>query len=148
MLCTWLRQHSQRSKGTNQRAAWERFLSAVVTWRMPGECLNWSKSLYWPSMGKRIWLSIHPRNFGSDKIGRTYVLPFMYAWVKFCISKRPGRFRGKSHGHPKRDKNGKKAKSFFRLDFKVYIDKDNRERASVRDKKGDQLRWKKNMKIL
>ena len=97
-------------------------------------------------MGKRIWLSMHPRNFGSDKIGRTYVLP--HAWVKFWISKKTAHFRGKSHGHPKRDKNDKKAKSFFRLDFKAYIDKDNRERASVRDKKGDQLRWKKNMKIL
>ena len=27
--------------------------------------------------GKKIWLSMHPRNFGSDKIVGTYIHPFM-----------------------------------------------------------------------
>ena len=36
-------------------------------------------------MGKKIWLSMHPRNFGCDVIVR----PFMLAEVKFFISSIP-----------------------------------------------------------
>ena len=34
------------------------------------------------TMGNKIWLSMHPRNFFCDKIVRTYVHPFMLADVK------------------------------------------------------------------
>ena len=48
-----------------------------------------------------------------------------------------------------RANNNNKAGSFFRLNFIVFIDMDNRERARARAKnKGDQFRWKKNIKIL
>ena len=33
-------------------------------------------------MGKKIWLSMHPRNFASEKIVGTYVRPFLLAYVK------------------------------------------------------------------
>ena len=37
-------------------------------------------------MGKKFWLSRHPRNFGSDKIVRTYIRPTLHvAGVKFFI---------------------------------------------------------------
>ena len=48
--------------------------------------------------------------------------------------------------------DNKKADSILRLNFNVFIDLDNCERARARDKKktnkGDQLRWNKNMEIL
>ena len=34
-------------------------------------------------MSKKIWLSVHPRNIGSDKIVGAYVHPFMLADVKW-----------------------------------------------------------------
>ena len=34
-------------------------------------------------VGKKIWLSMHPRNLGSYKIVRTFVDPFMLADVTF-----------------------------------------------------------------
>ena len=38
------------------------------------------------TMGKKFWLSRHPRNFGSDKIVRTYIRPSLHvAGVKFFI---------------------------------------------------------------
>ena len=38
------------------------------------------------TMGKKFWLSRHPRNFGSDKIVRTYIRPPLHvAGVKFFI---------------------------------------------------------------
>ena len=43
-------------------------------------------------MGKKIWLSMHPRNFCSDKTVRTvftYVHPFIEAGVNFCILRSP-----------------------------------------------------------
>ena len=58
---------------------------------------------------------MHPRNFGSEKIVRTgYVSP--------CV-------------HPSEIKTTTtKADSFFRLNFNVYIDLDNRQRAIAKDK--------------
>ena len=48
-------------------------------------------------MGKKFWLSRHPRNFGSDKIVRTYIRPTLHvAGVKFFILITPARFSGKS----------------------------------------------------
>ena len=41
-------------------------------------------------MGKKIWLSMNPGNFGSDKIVRTSTRPPLHvAGVKFCISSTP-----------------------------------------------------------
>ena len=41
-------------------------------------------------MSKKIWFSMHPRNFGSDKIVHTYIRPPLHvAGVKFCISSTP-----------------------------------------------------------
>ena len=38
------------------------------------------------TMGKKLWLSRHPRNFGSDKIVRTYIRPPLHvAGVKIFI---------------------------------------------------------------
>ena len=77
-------------------------------------------------MGKKIWLSMHPRNFCSDKTVRTvftYVHSFIEAGVNFCILSSPSvsavnrmdtrTFRQK--------KNNNKAESLFRLNFNAYI---------------------------
>ena len=69
-------------------------------------------------MGKKIWLSVHPRNFGCDVI----VLPFMLAEVKFCFSSTPlvsaiNHVAARTFREKK--KNNKKAESFFRLNFTV-----------------------------
>ena len=39
------------------------------------------------TMGKKIWLSMHPRNFGPDKIVYLYVRPFLLAEVK-CLAQK------------------------------------------------------------
>ena len=54
--------------------------------------------------------------------------------------------RVSAHSHP--DNN--KADSFFRLNFNVYIDVDNRRKELEREikNKGDQFRWNNKMKIL
>ena len=55
------------------------------------------------TIGKKIWLSMHPRNFGSDKIVRTeYVRTFTPSCKpdgNFAFQV-PARFGGKSHSHP------------------------------------------------
>ena len=58
---------------------------------------------------------MHPRNFGSEKILRTgYISPYV---------------------HPLEIKTTTtKADSFFRLNFNVYIDVDNKQRARAKDK--------------
>ena len=58
---------------------------------------------------------MHPRNFGSENIVRTgYVSPYV---------------------HPLEIKTTTtKADFFFRLNFNVYIDLDNRQRAIAKDK--------------
>ena len=73
---------------------------------------------------------MHPRNCGSEKIVRTgSVSPCVHALeIKTTTTK---------------------ADSFCRLNFNVYIDLDNRQRAIAKDKtKGDQFRWKKNITLL
>ena len=47
--------------------------------------------------------------------------------------KHPARFGGKSHGHPEFKRENKK-ESFFSLNFNVYVNLDNRERARARNK--------------
>ena len=73
-------------------------------------------------MGKKNWLSMHPRNFGSDKIVPTYVCTSTpsckLGWN--CAFRAPRAFRRKLHGRPdfKREREKKKfckAESFFRL---------------------------------
>ena len=34
----------------------------------------------WSTMGKKIWLSMHPRNFGFDKIVSQYVHPYIHPY--------------------------------------------------------------------
>ena len=48
----------------------------------------------------------------------------------------PVRFGGKSRGHPDfwREQNNNKNESFFSLNFNVYINLDNRERARAINK--------------
>ena len=80
---------------------------------------------------------MHPRNFGSDKIAHPYVNPpRQVSWGEICISSTPHvsavnpmairTFREK--------KNNIKAESFFRPNFTVYINVDNRERANKGNK--------------
>ena len=97
-------------------------------------------------MGKNIWLSMCPRNFGSEKIVCTYVRPPLHV----SRGEAPAltavkRIATRTFREEKNSNN--KAGSFFRLDFNVYTDVDNRERARSRDKKRRRRR-KKNMKIL
>ena len=49
-------------------------------------------------------------------------------------SKHLARFGAKSHGHAARTFGGKKTESFFPLNFNVYINLDNRERAKAKKK--------------
>ena len=63
-------------------------------------------------MGKKIWLSIDPRNFGTDKIVRTTCVRTYIVRPPLCLSI-----------------------SSTRVNFYVYIDVDNREKARARDKK-------------
>ena len=85
------------------------------------------------------WVSKNPRNFGSDKISvipyvrpplhvsRGEILHFKHPCVLAinCMATRT--FREK--------KQSKAESFFFRLNFNVYNDVDNRERARTRDKK-------------
>ena len=77
-------------------------------------------------------------------------LPRHASWGEILDFKHPASFGGKLHGHPDLDKkNNNQAKSFFRLNFNLYINAVNRERARERNKNhGDQFLWTKNMKIL
>jgi len=64
----------------------------------------------------------------------------MQAAVKFCISSRPARFirplnRMATRTFTEKKYNNNKDDSFFRLNFNVFLNVDNRERAEERDKK-------------
>ena len=81
-------------------------------------------------MGKKNWLAIHPRNFDSEKILHTSTPSCKLGW-NFTFQA-PARFSSKSHVHPgllERKKNNNKAGFFFQLNFNVYAEVDNRERA-------------------
>ena len=82
------------------------------------------------------------RNFSFDKIVRTCVRPPLHVSRGETLHfKHPTRFGGKSHGHRdfkreterKNNNNNKKAESFVRLNFNVYINVENRERAKARN---------------
>ena len=99
---------------------------------------------------------MHPRNFGSEQIVPTNVstsTPSCKTGWKFAFEA-PTSLGDKSHGHPdfKREQkknnnnnnnnNNNRDESFFRVNFIVFIDVDNRTGARARDKKHE------NMKIL
>ena len=95
-------------------------------------------------MGKKIWLSMHPRNFGSEKIVcttnvRPYVRPpghvsrgevfhFKYARVSAVNRIATRTFTDKKQQQ-------QPSRFFLSLNFNVYIDVDNRERANATNKK-------------
>ena len=102
---------------------------------------------------------MHPRNFASEKIvsyrvhphvrpplhvSRDEILHFKHPRV-LTVNRIPSRtFRDDNNNN-----NNNKADSLLRLNFNVYIDADDRERARAKGKKqGDQFRWKKNITIL
>ena len=64
----------------------------------------------------------------------------MQAAVKFCISSRPAHFirplnRMATRTFTEKKYNNNKDDSFFRLNFNVFLNVDNRERPGARDKK-------------
>ena len=72
---------------------------------------------------------MHPKNFGSEKIVRTYVeiSHFKYPSVSAVNREATWTLRDKHY-------NNNNAGLLFRLNYSVYIDVDNRERAKARDK--------------
>ena len=73
-------------------------------------------------MGKKIWLSMHPRNLGSDKIVRIYVRPPLHvSWGEILHFKQRERFGGKSHCHQDFETEKPRTKLSLRLNFNVYI---------------------------
>ena len=95
-------------------------------------------------MGKKIWLSMHPRNFGSEKIvcttnvrpyvrppghvSRGEVLHFKYARVSAVNRIATRTFTDKKQQQ-------QQSRFFLSRNFNVYIDVDNRERAKATNKK-------------
>ena len=95
-------------------------------------------------MGKKIWLSLHPRNFGSEKIvcttnvrpyvrpprhvSRGEVLHFKYARISAVNRIATRTFTDKQQQQQQR-------RFFLSLNFNVYLDVDNRERAKATNKK-------------
>ena len=89
-------------------------------------------------MGKKIWLSMHPRNFSSEKIVCTYIHPIHVSQGEILRFKHPrvsGLNRMATRTFKEKKYNNNKADSFFRLNFIVYINVDKRERARRRNKK-------------
>ena len=97
-------------------------------------------------MGKKIWLSMHPRNFGSEKIvcttnvrpyvrppshvSRGEVLQFKYARVSAV-----NRIATRTFTDEKQQQQQQQSRFFLSLNFNVCIDVDNRERAKATNKK-------------
>ena len=86
----------------------------------------------WNSMGKKIWLSLNVRNFGSDKIVRTYLsnvrmyilLPLYVSLGKIWHFKHPrvlAVIRIVTYLDFQREKNNNNTETFFRLNFTVYL---------------------------
>ena len=96
-------------------------------------------------MGKKIWLSMHPKNFVSEKIvcttnvrpyvrppghvSRGEVLHFKYARVSAVNRIATRTFTDKQQ------QQQQQSRFFLSLNFNVYIDVDNRERAKATNKK-------------
>ena len=99
------------------------------------------------TMGKKMWLSMLPRNFGSAKIvcmyDCMYICPHLLCKPGWNVLYRaPAHFSCKSHGHPDLlERKIRQQQSWVFLSAKfvvnVYIGEDNREwaRARARDKK-------------
>ena len=90
--------------------------------------------------GKKMWLSMHPRNFTCEKIVRPYVrslvrsplhLSCCVLFYLFILSTRTFRMAIRTFRETEKKNNNNKSESFFRLNFNVG----NRERARARKKK-------------
>ena len=104
-------------------------------YRSLGYRILWSLTSPKAPWVKKNRLPLHRRNFRSDKIPRKYATP----WCKQewnIVFQVPARFGGKSHGRPdlKREKITTRPIPFFQLNFNVYSDVDDREKAEGRDK--------------
>ena len=112
------------------------------------------------TMGKKIWLPMHSRNFGSDKVVLTYVRPPLHvSWGETLHSKHLARFGGKSYGHRdfKRETERKKKtrtrtrKPSLSFDLNLMSTltwKTEKELKREILNNVDQFHWKKNIKIL
>ena len=97
------------------------------------------------TMGKKMWLSMLSRNFGSAKIicmyDGMYICPHLLCKLGWnVVFQAPAHFSCKSRGHPDLlERKIKQQQSWVFLSAKfvvnVYIGKDNREWATARDKK-------------
>ena len=90
-------------------------------------------------MGKKFWLSMHPRNFGSDKIVRTKYestfTPSCKPDSNFAFHPRVLVVNSIATRAFKEKTTTTKLILSSDLNFHVYIDVHNRERARARDKK-------------
>ena len=97
-------------------------------------------------MGKKIWLSMHPRNFGSVKIVcttnvRPYVRPPGHVsrgevlHLKYARVSAVNRIVTRTFTDKKQQQQQQQSRFFLSLNFYVYIDVDNRERAKATNKK-------------
>ena len=95
-------------------------------------------------MGKKIWLSVHPRNFGSHVTVRPPSLASVRVYTTGKITQSTGvttrmdsrvLARNCAATRTFREKKQQQSRVFLRLSFNVYTDIDNRERARARDKK-------------
>ena len=102
-------------------------------------------------MGKKIWLSMDPRNFGSEKIvcttnvrpyvrppghvSRGEVLQFKYARVSAVNRIATRTFTDEKQQQQQQRQQQQQSRFFLSLNFNVCIDVDNRERAKATNKK-------------
>ena len=98
-------------------------------------------------MGKKIWLSKHPRNFGSEKIVcSTNVRPYVrssgnvrhVSWdevlhFKYARVSAVNRIATRTFTNKKQQQQ--QSRSFLSLNFNVYLDVDTSERAKATNKK-------------
>ena len=112
-------------------------------------------------MGKKIWLSLNVRNFGSDKIVRTYLsnvrmyilLPLYVSLGKIWHFKHPrvlAVIRIVTHLDFQREKKQQQRRDVFSTKFYcllavTWITEKELEREM---KNKDEFRWKRNMRIL
>ena len=97
-------------------------------------------------MGKKIWLSMHPRNFGSEKIVcttnvRPYVRPPRHvSWgevlhFKYARVSAVNRIATRTFTDKQQQQQQQQRRFFLSLNFNVHLDVDNRERAKATNKK-------------
>ena len=74
------------------------------------------------TMSKKIWLSMHSRNFGSDKIVLTYVRPpLLLSRGETLHFKHPAFFCGKSHGHRDFKRETERKKQQQQQESRVFL---------------------------